>query len=239
MSRNDEMMKTESGTVSVPDCDLCCTYEGIQHRFYSHVKRLMDIVLSALGLAVLLLPLLIVMIVIYMDNPGPIFFSQYRVGLGGRHFKMYKFRSMKVDVPHELSTAEVKDPKAYITRVGKFRRYSIDELPQLFNVLIGDMSLVGPRPLILKEQDMHDMRNHYGVYSVRPGLTGLAQINGRDLVTTEQKVYWDVKYLEGYGFLSDLKIVLGTIPKILRHADVVEGAGKSEGNRISVTDERK
>lgn len=98
-------------------------------------------------------------------------------------------------------------------RVGKIiRKYSIDELPQLYNVLIGDMSLVGPRPLILKEQDMHDLRNQYGVYSVRPGLTGFAQINGRDLVTTEQKVYWDVKYLKEYGFLTDVKILLGTIP---------------------------
>lgn len=215
-------------------------YEHIPSRAYSYLKRLADLVLSALGLVTLCIPLLMVMLVIYMDDPGPVFFSQYRVGRGGRHFKMYKFRSMRVDAPHELSTAEVKDPKAYITRVGKFiRKYSIDELPQLFNVLIGDMSLVGPRPLILKEQDMHDLRNQYGVYSVRPGLTGFAQINGRDLVTTEQKVYWDVKYLQEYGFLTDVKILLGTIPKILSHADVVEGAGKNETVDMPNPEERK
>lgn len=220
------MLKNEDAPVW--NGEHCHTYEDIARRPYSRVKRLVDIVCAALGLLVLTVPLLIVMLAIYIDNPGPVFFSQYRVGLGGRHFKMIKFRSMRLDAPHELSTAEVQDPKALITRVGKFiRKYSIDELPQLYNVLIGDMSIVGPRPLILKEQDMHDMRNQYGVYNVRPGLTGMAQINGRDLVTTEQKVYWDVKYLQEYGLLTDAKIVLGTIPKILSHADVVDGARNS------------
>lgn len=207
---------------------------------YTRIKRLLDIVLSAAGLVVLAVPLLVMMLVIYLDNPGPVFFSQYRVGLDGDHFKMYKFRSMRVTAPHELSTCEIVDPKAYITRVGRIiRKYSIDELPQLYNVLIGDMSLVGPRPLILKETDMHELRNRYGVYSVRPGLTGFAQINGRDLVTTEQKVYWDVKYLEEYGFLTDLKIILGTIPKILCHTDVVDGAAKTETNAASGAKERE
>lgn len=216
------MLKSEEVIVLNPEHHH--TYEDIAYRPYSRVKRLLDIVCAALGLLVLTVPLLIVMLTIYIDNPGPVFFSQYRVGRGGRNFRMFKFRSMRVDAPHELSTAEVRDPKALITRVGKFiRKYSIDELPQLYNVLIGDMSIVGPRPLILKEQDMHDMRNQYGVYAVRPGLTGMAQINGRDLVTTEQKVYWDVKYLREFGFLTDVKIVLGTIPKILSHADVVDG----------------
>ena len=207
----------------------CKQHENIPTKAYSFLKRFADLILSALGLIVLFFPLLFVMLIIYIDDPGPVFFSQYRVGLGGRHFKMYKFRSMRIGAPSELSTAEVQNPYAYITRVGKIiRKYSIDELPQLYNVMIGDMSLVGPRPLILKEQDMHDLRNQYGVYSVRPGLTGFAQINGRDLVTTEQKVYWDVKYLQEYGFATDIKIVIGTIPKILSHSDVVEGARKNE-----------
>ena len=204
-------------------------YENISSRPYSRLKRIADIFFSAIGLIFLMLPLLIFALVIYIDDPGPVFFSQYRVGMGGRCFRMIKFRSMRLDAPHELSTSEVQDPNALITRVGKFiRKYSIDELPQLYNVLVGDMSIVGPRPLILKEQDMHEMRNAYGVYDVRPGLTGLAQINGRDLITTEQKVYWDVKYMAEYGFMTDLKIVLGTIPKILGHKDVVEGAGCKE-----------
>lgn len=227
------MVKSEEAILL--NSEACYTYEDIACRPYSRVKRLLDILFSALGLLVLTVPLLIVMLAIYIDNPGPVFFSQYRVGRGGRHFKMVKFRSMRVDAPHELSTAEVRDPEALITRVGRFiRKYSIDELPQLYNVLIGDMSIVGPRPLILKEKDMHDMRNQYGVYSVRPGLTGMAQINGRDLVTTEQKVCWDVKYLREFGLLTDVKIVLGTIPKILSHADVVDGARgslKSDGRK--------
>ena len=214
-------------------------YADVSRRPYSYLKRVADLILSSLGLIVLCIPLLIVILVVYLDDPGPVFFSQYRVGKNGRHFKMYKFRSMKIDVPHELSTSEVQDPEACITRVGGIiRKYSIDELPQLVNVLIGDMSIVGPRPLILKEQDMHEIRDQYGVYSVRPGLTGMAQINGRDLVTTEQKAYWDVKYLEEYGFLTDMKILLGTIPKILSHADVVEGAKNNESLDVSATKER-
>ena len=220
------MLKSEQTTVL--DCETCHTYEEIAARPYSLVKRLMDLVCAGLGLLVLALPLLIVMAAIYLDDAGPVFFGQYRVGQNGKHFKMFKFRSMRVDAPHELSTAELQDPQSMITRVGKFiRKYSIDELPQLYNVLIGDMSIVGPRPLILKEEDMHDIRNQYGVYAVRPGLTGMAQIHGRDLITTEQKVFWDVKYLREYGFLTDVKIVLGTIPKILSHADVMDGAGNN------------
>ena len=222
-------------------CDVldCKQHENIPTRAYSYLKRFADLILSALGLVVLFFPLLFVMLVIYIDDPGPVFFSQYRVGLGGRHFKMHKFRSMRVDTPSEMSTSEVLDPNACITRVGKIiRKYSIDELPQLYNVLIGEMSLVGPRPLILREQDMHELRNQYGVYSVRPGLTGFAQINGRDLVTTEQKVYWDVKYLEEYGFITDMKIILGTIPKILSHADVVEGAKNNESVNVSADEGR-
>lgn len=214
-------------------------YNNIGNRVYSCLKRFADLVLSALGLIVLGIPLLMVMLVIYIDDPGPVFFSQYRVGLNGKHFKMYKFRSMRVDAPSELATSEILDPNSCITRVGRIiRKYSIDELPQLYNVLLGDMSLVGPRPLILKEQDMHEMRDRYGVYSVRPGLTGFAQINGRDLVTTEQKVYWDLKYLEEYGFLTDIKILLGTIPKILSHADVVEGANNPDNQVGAAAKER-
>ena len=224
-------MMLNSEQTTLLDGETCYTYDEIARRPYSFVKRLMDIVCAGLGLLVLALPLLIVMAAIYLDDAGPVFFGQYRVGLDGKYFRMFKFRSMWIDAPHELSTAELQDPQAMITRVGKFiRKYSIDELPQLYNVLIGDMSIVGPRPLILKEQDMHEVRNQYGVYSVRPGLTGMAQIHGRDLITTDQKVFWDVKYLREYGFLTDVKIVLGTIPKILSHADVMDGARNRTDN---------
>ena len=131
---------------------------------------------------------------------------------------------MKRKTPKYLSTMEVADPDQFITRVGKFiRKTSLDELPQLINVLLGDMSLIGPRPLISDEHEIHDMRMRFGVYNVRPGITGLAQINGRDLVSPGEKVRWDVKYLENFGFRMDLKILLATVPKVFGRAGVVEG----------------
>jgi len=193
--------------------------------FFCKIKRLADILLSLLGLAILLIPFMIVAAVIYIDDPGDIFFSQYRVGRRGKRFKLYKFRTMKKDTPKYLSTSEVADPDAYITRVGHFlRRYSIDELPQLINVIKGDMSLVGPRPLIADEYEIHAMRMRFGVYSVRPGVTGLAQIRGRDMVSPADKVRWDVKYLQDFGAWQDIKILLATIPKIFGCEGVAEGS---------------
>ena len=143
MLKNEEIIESEH---ILPDPGKCHTYRDIPVRLDSRVKGLLDIVSAALELV-----LLVVMLAIFIDNPGPVFFSQYRVGLEGKPFKMVKFRSMRVDAPHELSTAEVRDPKALITRMGRFiRKYSIDELPQLYNVVVGDMSIVGLRPLILK-----------------------------------------------------------------------------------------
>ena len=213
-----------SGTAGVLDCEQFSLYENIGFRTYSYLKRFADLVLSAFGLAILFVPFLFIMLIVFVDDPGPVFFSQYRVGLNGKHFKMHKFRSMKIDAPSELSTAEVKDPNACITRVGKIiRKYSIDELPQLYNVLIGDMSLVGPRPLILKEQDMHDLRNQYGVYSVRPGLTGLAQVNGRNALLWEEKFAFDLKYVNEVSFAMDVRVVAMTIGKVLHRSDVLSG----------------
>ena len=123
-----------------------------------------------------------------------------------------------------MSTSEVDDPNRYITRIGRIlRRLSIDELPQLINVLKGDMSIVGPRPLISAEYQIHDLRMKYGVYKIRPGLTGLAQIHGRDMVAPADKVRWDVRYLEEFGFWTDVKIVLSTIPKVIGGNGVAEG----------------
>lgn len=196
----------------------------VNKRIYCKIKRLVDTILAAAGLAVLLIPMLLVAAVVYIDDPGPVIFSQYRVGRRGKRFKLYKFRTMKLDTPKYLSTMEVNDPNKYITRVGRFlRKMSLDELPQLINVVKGDMSLVGPRPLISDEYEIHAMRMRFGVYSVRPGVTGLAQINGRDLVSPADKVRWDVRYLQDFGFLLDLKILLGTIPKIFGGEGVVEG----------------
>ena len=148
-------------------------------------KRMMDIIISLVALFIIAVPMLIVSLIVYIDDPGNVLFVQYRVGMGGRRFKFYKLRTMRQDTPKYMSTSEVDDPDRYITRIGHIlRRLSIDELPQLINVLKGDMSIVGPRPLISDEYEIHDLRMKYGVYKIRPGLTGLAQIHGRDMVWT-------------------------------------------------------
>lgn len=191
---------------------------------YRFVKRTADILLSGAGILFLSLPLAIVALAVYIDDPGKVLFRQYRVGRNGKRFRLYKFRSMKLDTPKYMSTAEVDDPDKYITRVGKFiRKTSLDEIPQLFNVFKGDMSLVGPRPLISDEYEIHQMRTALGVYQIRPGVTGLAQINGRDTVGPADKVRWDVRYMEHIGPLTDLKILFATVPKVFGCKGVVEG----------------
>ncbi len=192
--------------------------------FYCGLKRVLDFILSALGLTVLLVPLALTAVVIYIDDPGNIFFCQKRVGRNGKLFTLYKFRTMKKDTPKYMATMDVDDPDKYITRIGHvLRKLSLDEIPQLFNVLKGDMSLVGPRPLIPNEEEIHTMRDRFGVYSVRPGVTGLAQINGRDLVSPAEKVRWDVRYVEHFGLWLDVKILFATVPKIFGGEGVVEG----------------
>ena len=200
------------------------TYVKTPGKTYRFVKRFGDIILSFLGLVVMLIPMGIVALAIYIDDPGKVLFRQYRVGRNGKRFRFYKFRTMREDTPKYLSTMEIEDPEQYITRLGKFlRKSSLDELPQLFNVLKGDMSLVGPRPLISDEYEIHQMRMRFGVYNVRPGVTGLAQINGRDKVGPVEKVHWDVKYVEKFGLLTDVKILLSTVPKVFGCSGVVEG----------------
>ena len=196
----------------------------ISKRFYCKLKRCFDLLLSVIGSIVLVIPFAIISLAIVIDDPGPVLFSQYRVGRKGKEFVLYKFRTMKVSAPNYVPTAEITDPYQYITKVGRFlRKYSLDELPQIFNILRGDMSIVGPRPLIPSEQEIHSMRMRFGVYSVRPGITGLAQIHGRDSVTPADKVRWDVKYLQAFGLLQDASIFLKTIPKVFFCEDVVEG----------------
>lgn len=196
----------------------------VSGKVYCIIKRVLDIVLSFLGLTVLLLPLALTALVVYIDDPGKVIFSQKRVGRNGELFRLYKFRTMKMDTPKYMATMDVDDPDKYITRAGHvLRKLSLDEIPQLFNVLKGDMSLVGPRPLIPNEEEIHTMRQRFGVYTVRPGVTGLAQINGRDLVAPAEKVRWDVRYVENFGFWLDVKILFATVPKIFGAEGVVEG----------------
>lgn len=203
-------------------------YVEVHSLGYRIVKRTCDILLSLFGLLVLCIPMLLICAAIYIDDRGNAIFRQYRVGRNGTRFRLYKFRTMKVSTPKYLSTSEVEDPKQYITKLGKFlRKTSLDEIPQLINVLKGDMSLVGPRPLISDEYEIHQMRMRFGVYNVRPGLTGLAQINGRDTVTPADKVRWDVKYVEKFGFKMDMKILLTTVPNVITRRGVVEGCKKA------------
>ena len=210
-------------------------YVDISGKIYCKVKRFLDILFSAAGLAVLIIPMIVIALVIFIDDPGSVIFSQYRVGRGGKRFLLYKFRTMKLDTPKYIATMNLKHPDQYITRVGYFlRKTSLDEIPQLFNVLSGDMSLIGPRPLIAEEREIHGMRSRFGVYSIRPGITGLAQINGRDTVSPNEKVHYDVKYLENFGLSQDLRILLGTLPGVFSGNGIVEGCA-AENNMGSET----
>lgn len=183
---------------------------------YSITKRLIDIVGSLCGI-ILLSPLfLIVAILIKLDSKGPVIFKQTRIGKDSKPFNIYKFRSMKVETPN-LSTEEFKNASDFITRVGKFiRKTSIDELPQLVNILKGDMSIVGPRPVIEKEVRLLELRKECKVDSILPGITGLAQINGRDHVDDYQKVKYDFEYLVKRNLVLDIKIIINTILKVIK-----------------------
>ena len=183
---------------------------------YSITKRLIDIVGSLCGI-ILLSPLfLIVAILIKLDSKGPVIFKQTRIGKDSKPFNIYKFRSMKVETPN-LSTEEFKNASDFTTRVGKFiRKTSIDELPQLVNILKGDMSIVGPRPVIDKEVRLLELRKECKVDSILPGITGLAQINGRDHVDDYQKVKYDFEYLVKRNLVLDITIIINTILKVIK-----------------------
>lgn len=183
---------------------------------YSYTKRSIDVLIALFGLAVMIIPFLAVAVFIKSDSKGPVLYKQNRVGKQGKLFKIYKFRTMTVKKESDSSNS--------VTRVGRIlRKTSIDELPQLINILKGNMSFVGPRPLVPEEGEIHNLRMKNGVYNVTPGLTGLAQISGRDIITVEQKVRLDTEYVKHYGFLSDVMLVLKTIPKAFAGTDVVEG----------------
>lgn len=206
-------------------------YVDISGKFYCKVKRLLDIVVSLIGLVVLSIPMGIIALAVYIDDPGTVIFSQYRVGLHGKRFKLYKFRTMKCQTPKYLATSEIENPDQYITKLGRLlRKTSLDEIPQFINVLKGDMSLIGPRPLISDEYEMHMMRTQFGVYNIRPGITGLAQINGRDLMDANEKIHWDMKYVREFGFKTDWNILITTIPRVLKKDGIIEGCAKGLDN---------
>ncbi len=207
---------------------------------YKHFfKRFIDIVLSFIG-ALLLLPVFaVISIAIFIDDPGPVIFRQKRVGKGKKHFWLHKFRSMKVKTP-DIPTHLLADPEQYITRVGKFiRKTSLDELPQIYDILFGKMSVIGPRPALWNQDDLITERDKYGANDILPGLTGWAQINGRDELEIDVKARLDGEYTaalnERKGLKMDLKCFFGTIKSVLKSDGVVEG-GTGELNKTAEAD---
>ena len=199
---------------------------------YHIVKRVMDFILALVGLIVLMPVFAVLIVAIKLDSPGPILFRQKRVGLHKSHFMILKFRTMRMDTPGDMPTHLLKNPDQYITKVGKFlRKTSLDELPQILNILKGDMAVVGPRPALWNQFDLIAERDRYGANDVRPGLTGWAQINGRDELEIPVKAALDGEYVNKMGPVMDLKCFLGTFLSVLKADGVVEGgtgAGQQE-----------
>ena len=191
---------------------------------YRYIKRIIDILLSGLAIIILSPLLLILCIAIKIDSPGPIFFTQKRVGIHKTYFQIYKFRTMRTDTPKDMPTHMLANPEQYITKTGRFlRKTSLDELPQIFNIFKGDMSIVGPRPALWNQDDLVAERDKYGANDVTPGLTGWAQINGRDELEIPVKAKLDGEYVKKYGFTMDVRCFFGTFLSVLRQDGVVEG----------------
>lgn len=187
-------------------------------------KRFFDITLSGLGILFLGIPMLIVALIIKLDSKGPVLFKQKRVGKGKKHFMILKFRTMRTETPHDAPTHELSNPEKWITKVGKFlRKTSLDELPQLFNIFAGQMSIIGPRPALWNQFDLIEERDKYGANDIRPGLSGWAQINGRDELEIDVKARLDGEYVEKMGLMFDVRCILGTVKSVLHSDGVVEG----------------
>ena len=187
-------------------------------------KRLIDFLLSSIGIIILSPLFAVLAIAIKLDDPGPVFFSQKRVGIHKTYFQILKFRTMKMDTPHDMPTHLLANPDTYITRMGHLlRKTSLDELPQLFQIWTGKMAIIGPRPALWNQFDLIDERDKYGANDVAPGLTGWAQINGRDELCIEDKAKLDGDYVKHMSFAFDCKCFFGTIGKVLSREGIVEG----------------
>ena len=205
--------------------------QGIYVRVF---KRFLDIILSLLGLILLSPVFLILCVAIFVDDPGPIIFKQQRIGKGKTLFSLHKFRSMKMSTPHDTPTHLLENPQQYITHVGKFlRKTSLDELPQIWDIFIGKMSIIGPRPALWNQYDLIEERDKYGANDILPGLTGWAQINGRDELEIEEKARFDGEYVEKMSLFFDFKCFLGTIISVVKSDGVVEG-GTGEIKRSTI-----
>lgn len=188
------------------------------------MKRCFDLISSLIGIIVFSPILLLLALIIKCTSPGSILFKQRRMGLNNQEFMIYKFRTMRTDTPN-VATHLLENPEQYITPIGKLmRKTSLDELPQFFNILKGEMSVVGPRPALYNQHDLIEMRTNVNVHMIRPGLTGLAQVSGRDELDLDKKVYFDQQYLEKQSFFYDLKLIFLTVAKVFKSEGVVEGA---------------
>ena len=192
--------------------------------FYFWFKRFYDTVLAFLGLIVLSPLFLILIIMIKLDSKGPVLFKQKRIGRNKKHFYILKFRTMRIDTPKDTPTHMLENPEQWITKVGKFlRKTSLDELPQIINIIKGDMSIIGPRPALWNQYDLLEERDKYNVHKLYPGLTGYAQINGRDELPIPEKAKLDGYYVENISLWLDIKIFFGTIVSIFQSKGIVEG----------------
>ncbi|WP_343092165.1 sugar transferase [Streptococcus sanguinis] len=191
---------------------------------YKFLKRTLDIVLSFLGMIVLSPFFLLLVLAIKLDSKGPVLFKQKRVGLHKKHFYILKFRTMRIDTPKDTPTHLLENPEQWITKVGKFlRKTSLDELPQIWNIFVGDMSIIGPRPALWNQYDLIKERDRYGANDVLPGLTGWAQIHGRDELPIAKKAELDGYYVQHLSFGLDIRCFFGTINSVVKSEGVVEG----------------
>ena len=191
---------------------------------YKTIKRFLDIILSFCGMLILSPVFLILIVAIKLDSKGPVLFKQKRVGLHKQYFYILKFRTMRIDTPKDTPTHLLANPEQWITKIGKIlRKTSLDELPQIWNIFVGDMSIIGPRPALWNQYDLIEERDKYGANDITPGLTGWAQVNGRDELEIPVKAKLDGEYVEKMGFMMDCKCFIMTIFSVARHDGVVEG----------------
>lgn len=192
--------------------------------YRDHIKRLLDLILSLGAAVVLAIPMGLLALWVKLDSPGPVFFRQRRVGAGKTHFNILKFRTMRGDTPHDVPTHLLKNADSYITKSGAFlRRTSLDELPQIYNIIAGEMSIIGPRPALYNQYDLIEARDAVHANDIRPGLTGLAQVNGRDELPIDVKARYDGEYAADITFRKDLAIFLRSITYVFQRRGVVEG----------------
>ena len=220
-----EYQEKEAATeIEIQTPQEAATHNKRPGRAFFAVKRSLDIILSLIAGIILIVPMLLMIILIKIDSRGPAIFKQERIGKKGSVFYIYKLRTMRKDTPAYQPTGKFRESEEYLTAVGRIlRRFSLDALPQLWNVIKGDMSIIGPRPLIPNEGEIHEIRLRNGVYDVRPGITGLAQISGRDLICDNTKAQLDIRYVSDLSFQNEIKIFFGTI------GSVIKGVGYHDG----------